>query len=183
MAGYHNNNLQNAGADATPEEIGRIIDYALDTFEAKVPDLHNAEEVHAAIVGYFESCKRRGIRPGNLGLYAALGMSKQEVHHAVVTERDKNKVSPEVRDLIKKAQRAMSQYREGLATAGRLNPATYIFMGKNFDGLSDDPQIRVEISGNQDRMQLSQEELQRRIPVYSDYEQAAPAAGTEDSNT
>ena len=161
MAGYRNNNLQNAGADASPEEINNLIDYALDVFTAPTPNLHNPEEVQQAIMNYFRSCQHRKVRPGNLGLYAALGMSKQEVHN-VVTGRDKNKVSPVSRDLIKKAQRAMSQYREGLALEGKLNPVTYIFMGKNFDGLADTQQIEVTAQPVQ-QATLSPEEIARQI--------------------
>ena len=167
---YRNNYLQNAGADATPEEINDLIAYAVDVFKATPPDLHNAEEVRQAIENYFQSCIKRGVRPGNLGLYAALGITKQD-YYDVVNGRNKSKVSPDCVDLLKKANRAMSAYREGLALKGKLNPVTYIFMGKNYDGLQDQTQIEVTAADNASPLQLTQEELQRRIPVYSDAEQ------------
>ena len=183
MAGYHNSPvIGDNGITATPEELRQLTRHALELFESTPPDLHNAEEVHAAIKGYFESCDRHNVRPANLGLYAALGLTRQDVS-AVLTGKSKSKVSPEVVDIIKKAKLALSTYRESLAMQGKLSPPVAIFWAKNYDGMTDDP-VRVEISnGNQDTIQLSQEELQRRIPVYADYEQAAPAAGAEDSNT
>ena len=167
---YRNNYLQNAGADATPEEINDLIAYAVDVFKATPPDLHNAEEVRQAIENYFQSCIKRGVRPGNLGLYAALGITKQD-YYDVVNGRNKSKVSPDCVDLLKKANRAMSAYREGLALKGKLNPVTYIFMGKNYDGLQDQTQIEVTAADSASPLQLTQEELNRRIPVYSDAEQ------------
>ena len=170
---YRNNVLQNAGSDATPEEINTLIDCALDVFNAPTPDLHKPEEIQSAIINYFESCKRRGLRPGNLGLYAALGMSKQEVHN-IVSGRDKNKVSPAGRDLIKKAQRAIGQYREGLAMVGKLNPVTYIFMGKNYDGLSDTQQIEVTAQPGTTATMTPEEiarQIEQDIPIDVEYKE------------
>ena len=138
--GGHNNYL--TATTATTEEINNLTSLALSVYQIKTPDLHNPEEVHAAIIGYFETCQAHGIRPGNLGLYAALGMSKQEYHN-MVTGKNKTKVSPACIDLIKKAARAIGVYREGLALEGKINPVTYIFMGKNYDGLQDQTQIEV----------------------------------------
>ena len=174
MAGYHNNHLQNAGADASPEEISELIQYTVDIFKATPPDLHNPEEVQRAIMNYFLSCQQHGTRPGNLGLYAALGMSKQDIHNAV-TGKYKKRVSPECIDLIKKAQQAMGAYREGLALKGKLNPVTYIFMGKNYDGLED--QTRVEVTANTGPAPtMTPEEIARQIeqdiPIDADYKTA-----------
>ena len=170
---YHNNYLQNAGADASPEEVNTLINHALDVFMLKPPDLHKPEEVQAAVIGYFNSCKSRGVRPGNLGLYAALGMSKQDVHNAV-NGKYKYRVSPECIDIIKKAQRAIGQYREGLAMIGKLNPVTYIFMGKNYDGLSDTQQIEVTAQPGQ-QPTLTPEQIARQIeqdiPIDADYKE------------
>ena len=155
---------------ATPEELRELTRHALELFDAKPPDLHNAEEVKQAISDYFASCDRHGVRPANLGLYAALGLSKQEVSN-ILNGRDKNKVSPETCDLLKKAKRVLSTYRESLAMTGKLNPVTAIFWAKNYDGMTDVQQIEVTAADSTSPLQLTQEELQRRIPVYSDAEQ------------
>ena len=168
--GGHNNFLSDAAISATPEELREFTRHALELFEATPPDLHNAEEVRQAITDYFMSCDRHGVRPANLGLYAALGLSKQEVYN-IVTGRDKNKVSPEACDLIKKAKLTLSTYRESLAMSGKVNPVTAIFWSKNFDGMTDVQQIEVTAADSTSPLQLTQEELQRRIPVYSDAEQ------------
>lgn len=162
--------IGDAGITATPEELRELTRHALELFEATPPDLHNAEEVRQAITEYFRSCDRHGVRPANLGLYAALGLSKQEVS-TILNGRDKNKVSPEVCDLLKKSKRILSTYRESLAMTGKLNPVTAIFWAKNYDGMTDVQQIEVTAADSASPLQLTQEELQRRIPVYSDAEQ------------
>jgi len=158
----------------TADENSRFVRYALDNFLASPPDLHDAEQVHAAIVAYFDSCDRNGVRPGNLGLYAALGMSKQDVHDVIVG-KNKSKATPAVIDLLKRARQAMSLYRESLANAGKINPVTYIFMSKNFDGLSDVTQIEVSAAQSQEA-RLSPEEIAKQIekdiPIDGDYTEA-----------
>lgn len=168
--GGHNNFLSDAAITATPEELREFTRHALELFEATPPDLHNAEEVRQAITNYFMSCDRHGVRPANLGLYAALGMTKQDVSD-VIRGANKGKVSPECIDIIKKAKLTLSTYRESLAMSGKVNPVTAIFWSKNFDGMSDVQQIEVTAADSTNPLQLSQEELNRRIPVYSDAEQ------------
>lgn len=174
MAGYRNNHLQNAGADVTPQELNNLIDCALDVFSAPTPDLHNAEQVQNAIINYFVSCKKRSVRPGNLGLYAALGMSRQD-YNDVIRGKNKSKVSPAAIDIIKKATIAIGQYREGLALTGKLNPVTYIFMGKNYDGLTDTQQIEVTAQPGAAATMTPEEiarQIEQDIPIEADYKEA-----------
>jgi hypothetical protein len=130
-------------------------------FDIQTPDLHDAKQVESAIRAYFTKCEHAQIRPGNLGLYASLGMSKQDVNN-VITGKSKSKASPDSIDLIKKAQRAMSAFRESLAMEGKINPVSYIFMGKNFDHLSDVQQVEVTAKQAQEAS-LSPDEIQKQL--------------------
>lgn len=171
MAGYRNNNLQNAGADASPELINNAIQNALDTFQAPTPDLHKPEEVRQAIINYFTSCQRNHVRPGNLGLYAALGMSRQD-YNDVIRGKNKSKVSPAAIDMLKKANRAIGAYRENLALNGKINPVTYIFMGKNYDGLTDTQQIEVSAAPAPAATMTPEEvakQIEQDIPIDAEY--------------
>lgn len=159
------------GITATPEELRELTRHALELFQQEPPDLHDAEQVEQAIYKYFQSCDRHGVRPANLGLYAALGMSKQDVSN-VLTGKSKEKVSPACIDLIKKAKRVLSTYRESLALNNKLNPATAIFWAKNFDSMED--QTRIEVTANQGQSpNLSPEEVARQIekdiPIDAEY--------------
>lgn len=172
---YRNNHLQTAGESATPEELRKFTQLALKVFSIEAPDLHNPDDVKRAIVDYFNYCDVNGIRPGNMGLYAALGMSKQDVHDAI-TGKTKYKVSPAALDLIQKARHAMSAYREGLALEGRINPVTYIFMGKNFDGLQDQTHIEVTAApgpaANLSPDQIAKQ-IEQDIPLEAEYKETS----------
>jgi hypothetical protein len=166
--------IPDGNISATPEDLRELSRHALELFDQKPPDLHNAEEVRQAIRAYFQSCDRHGVRPANLGLYAALGLSKQDVSN-ILTGKSKSKVSPECIDLLKKCKQVLSTYRESLAMTGKLNPVTAIFWAKNYDGMSDVQQIEVTAQpGN--TAQLTPEEIARQIeqdiPIDADYKEA-----------
>ena len=171
--GGNNNVLRNAGADLTPDQLQRLTQQALDTFMSSVHnvvDLHDVDSVHDAIVGYFQTCQRNGLRPGNLGLYAALGMSRQDYNN-VVTGKSKSKASPACIDMIKKATRAIGAYREGLALEGKINPITYIFMGKNYDYLDEKSTIEVVAKGPESSLTPEEiaHQIEKDIPVDVDF--------------
>ena len=155
--------------NATSEELAALSRYALAIFDQEPPDLQDPEAVREAIQAYFQNCERNGIRPANLGLYATLGLTKQDVSD-IIRGANRSKVNPECIDLLKKAKRALSSYRESLALTGKLNPATAIFWAKNFDQMSDVQTFEVTTDRSQ-APQLSQEDIAKRIPVYSDIEQ------------
>ena len=151
---------------ATKSELSALSRYALAIFKQDPPDLHNAEQVEQTVIDYFNTCDKNGIKPSNLGLYAALGMSRQDIDN-VLTGKSKSKASPAVIDIIKKCKLSLSAYREALAMSGKINPVTALFWAKNFDHMSDSQTISV-VSDRTDNLQLSQTEIQKRIPVYSD---------------
>ena len=163
--------IGDGGLNATPAELSTMTRYAIDLIEATPPDLFNLEEVKAAAMDYFNSCERHGIKPGNLGLYARLGLSKQDIHN-ILTGKSKNKVSPAVLDFIQKLKNALSSYREAAAMNGKINPVTAIFWAKNFDGMEDSTRIEVSADSSQ-RANLTPEQIARQIeqdiPIDSDY--------------
>ena len=158
----------------TPKEKNALTQQALDTFVTSLTqkvDLHDPKSVENAIIGYFEQCKRNGLRPGNLGLYAALGMSKQD-YNDVCRGKNKSKMTPECIEIAKSAVRAIGAYREGLALEGKIHPTTYIFMGKNYDGLED--YTKLEVTARPDmEATLSPEEIAKQIekdiPIDADF--------------
>lgn len=153
---------------ASKQEISALSRYALNIFNSKPPDLHNPKEVEQTIIDYFTNCEQNGVRPSNLGLYATLGMTRQDVDN-VLTGKSKSKVSPDCIDILKRAKIALSSYREGLAMLGKVNPVTALFWAKNFDHMTDTQTIEVT-TDRQDTPQLTQDEIAKRIPVYSDAE-------------
>lgn len=129
----------NGVAPISGEENALFCQYALDIFHAPSVNLNDPGAVADAIDGYFRYCIDRDLRPGNLGLYAALGLSKQDVSDAL--RGASHRLSSPTIDLIKKAKQALSTYRELLGSQGKLNPVTLIFWQKNYDGLKDQQDI------------------------------------------
>lgn len=138
------NNPITDNPDITEDENRNILSLCMEGFNAPLPNLSNPDEVKQAIDNYFLGCARHGLRPGNLGLYGRLGLTKQEVHNELTGHT--KKLNPEALDLLKKAILFLREYRESLGTAGKLNPVTLIFWQKNYDGLTDTQTIEVSAS-------------------------------------
>ena len=169
---YLNNPIYD-NSDTTEEENAILCQYALDVFNSKEPDLSNPDEVKKAIDNYFGNCISKGLRPGNLGLYAVLGLDRRQVFEMVNGRITKGANRKSIEHL-KKAQKAMSAYRESLGAQGKLNPATLIFWQKNFDGLEDVQ--RVELDANAaPKAENSPEDIARMIetdvPIDAEYQE------------
>lgn len=164
--------IGNNGVMVNKDENAAMCEYALNIFHSPSVDLRNSEEVSAAIDGYFKDCISRGLRPGNLGLYAVLGLSKQEVSNELrgVT----HKLSSSTIDLIKKAKVALSTYREMLGSTGKINPVTLIFWQKNYDGLEDKQTMEITPQKDLEADRTPEEiekQIEQDIPIDVDYEE------------
>ena len=166
MAKYRNSPvIGDGGMLATKEELAELTRNAKEIFvrttERPAVDLHDAEQVKAAVIEFFEECERIGKRPGNMGFYRAIGISRQQAHN-IVTGRDKNTVSPTVRDIIKNTSLILADYREQLGLQGKINPVQLIFWQKNYDGLEDVTRLEVSPDSRQ-QADLTPEEIQKAI--------------------
>lgn|GEM_PF-6022965 len=155
------------------EENALLINHCLDIFHMKEPDLSNSKEVESAINYYFNSCLSKGLRPGNMGLYTALGLERREALN-LLQGRIKKNASPESLAYIKRACKALSLYRESLGSAGKLNPATLIFWQKNYDGLEDIQRIDID-ANNAPKADMTADEIEQKLledlPIDSDYKE------------
>lgn len=170
--GYLNSPMTGAEIQLTPEENANMVGHALDIFKAKEPDMHNVKEVTECIDNYFQNCIRRQLRPGNMGLYASLGISKREADF-LVKGRLPGKASPEAVSQLKRAMKAISAFRETLGAQGKLNPATLIFWQKNFDGLEDQQTVMVEAAVSDATMTPEQiaKQIEDDIPIDVDWKE------------
>lgn len=162
----------NGIAPISNDENEVFCQYALDMFHTPDVDLNDSDAVASAIDGYFQYCIKRGLRPGNLGLYAALGLSKQDVSDAL--RGASHKLRPSTIDLLKKAKQALATYRELLGSQGKLNPVTLIFWQKNYDGLKDVQDITITPNTGLDQERTADEIAQKvleDIPVDVDCEE------------
>ena len=153
------------------EENKIYCEYALNIFNSNSPDLHKPDDVKRCIDNYFNYCITNDLRPGNLGLYAALGIDKKKAYDLIHGLTPKQ-ASPLSVELIKKAKLALSGYRELLGSQGKLNPATLIFWQKNFDNLTDVQQIELNANtANQPEMTTDEirKQIENDIPIDTEY--------------
>ena len=147
------------------QENANMVNCILESFNSPLPDLDKPQEVEKAINDYFKRCISRGLRPGNLGLYNAIGLDKNNVRDLVqgrVKTVNGKSVNISTISLIKKAIKQMGEFREMLGSQGKLNPATLIFWQKNFDGLEDVQ--RVDISPvNTLQAEKTKEQIEQEI--------------------
>ena len=157
----------------TPEFNSALITAALVVSEWPRINLRDSDALRRRTREYFELCDRQGMRPSNLGLYAAWGMSKQDVFNAV-NGKYKYRVSPESVDFIQKAKAALSLYREQLSLQGKLSPPIAIFWAKNYDGMQDNATLEVATRPTylEDSLTLTpaeiEERLQKMVPNYNE---------------
>ena len=162
------------GIKASQTELSIMASSAKEIFERSVTrqavNLKDAESVKHAIIEYFEECEQYGKRPGNMGLYRAIGLTRQEVNH-IASGRDKNKVSPDVWDIIKTACLILSEYREQLGANNKIHPATLIFWQKNYDSLTDVQTLEVVPNQGQQAEQTPEQikkAIEADIPIDAD---------------
>ncbi len=162
--------IGDAGITATKEEINALTKNIKENFIKDLSrdpiDLHNPVQVKQAIYDYFDECEKSGKRPGNMGLYRALDLRQQDVSN-ILLGYSKKKASPDCIVIIQKALQSISEYREQLGLQGKINPVSLIFWQKNYDGLSDIQQISVQTDRDSTPL-LTQSDIEKRIPVYSD---------------
>ena len=156
--------LENA-ITATTQELNALTANMRENFikELSRPpvDLHNTESVKQAIIDYLLDCEASGKRPMNMGLYRALGMSRQDMNN-ILTGKSKSKASLECIDIIQKALNMLAEYREQLGAQGKLNPVTLIFWQKNYDKLTDVQQVELTAKQAQEAS-LSPDEIQKQL--------------------
>ena len=114
----------------------------------KRANFYNAEEVESRIVAYFKLMAERDQKPTFSGLAMALGIDSNKLkdirENRPTRGFDKrfgyteNASSPEVQQLVRTACNIMTSLWEDYMQNGKINPASGIFLGKNFYGMRDE---------------------------------------------
>ena len=151
------------GITASADEIAQVTKHALEVALWDEIDTKDPEQLRDRTLKYLQYCIDNKIKPGNLGLYNAWGLTKGEVSN--IQQREPNSLRAGV---IKKSRQIMSQIREQLMSDGKINPVTGIFWQKNWDGLKDQQEVVVEpkkqIEADQTPEQVRQM-LEQDIPI------------------
>lgn len=108
-----------------------ILDYDPD-------ELPEVTEKRMQFINYMESCVQYDIIPANQGCFSALHVSQEEWRRTVAGQ-----INPQFRPLFSQIERVLSAIREQLGMKSKINPATLIFWGKNFDGMKDEQDVII----------------------------------------
>ena len=146
--------------NTTEDENKNYISLITESFNAAKPDLSKPEDVNRAIQDYFDRCYRHNIKPGNMGLYNALGITRQEVNEYITGRR--KAPNAQFIDTLKKVKNTLAEYREVLGAQNKLSPPVLIFWQKNHDGFEDVQ--RVDVSAvNQLQAEKTPDELAQSV--------------------
>lgn len=120
---------------------------AVQNLGAKKVDLLNPDEVRERIGQYFQLMAESDKKPTMGGLALALGFTRTDEINRVMnnqpTERGRyygyteDGCPKETKELLQKAKTLMATLWEDYMQSGKINPASGIFLGKNFYGMRD----------------------------------------------
>ena len=162
--------ISGSNVDISEDDNKTYLDMLQESFNVSKPDLQDPLQVNRAIQAYFERCYKHNLRPGNMGIYNALGITRQDVNDYLNGKR--KAPNSAFIDTLKKIKSSMAEYRELLGTEGKINPATLIFWQKNHDSFTDVQQLEITSTGAPTE-EKSVDELRQKMledmPIESDY--------------
>lgn len=107
-------------------------------------DINDPEAMYANFLKYLKFCEAYKVPVGNLGAYAAMGISRDDASRYESGARRAD--DPRYKELIRIVKNTCATYREAMMATNKIAPATGIFWQKNFDGMKDIQDI--QFTGN-----------------------------------
>ena len=164
--------ISGSNLDLSEDENKNYISLITESYNAKKPNLENENDVNNAIQAYFDRCYKHNIKPGNMGIYNALGITRQEVNEYLTGRRKPPNCS--FIDTLKKVKSVMGEYREILGSQGKLSPPVLIFWQKNHDNFEDVQRIDID-ANTQPKAEKSSDQIKRELvdnlPIDSNYKE------------
>jgi hypothetical protein len=122
----------------TPEYASQVARVALEVSRWPKVDTKDINALYERLDLFISYCIENGLRIGNMGVYAALGIAKQ-----TADDWDSGNRGPQKSDFIKKVKQICSLSREYYAQSGEINPILAIFYHKVHDNLVDNQEIVI----------------------------------------
>lgn len=139
-------NVSLANTSEEYEYNSRCILHAMKIQEiATHADLKDLDSLKECFIAYLQLCQEDGFRPGNMGAYTAMGMSKS------LFEKWKASDKPDIKRFCNFVASTCAMIREGLVSDGKINPIIGIFWQRNFDGLRND--VEQLAAGSNDQVE------------------------------
>ena len=149
------------------EIIGEYIDCLMTLADKGKPE--NEDELESRINSYFKFCADRNLRPGVESLSLCLGVSR--VTFWSWCNAEKYTYSERWQSICRKARQTINAFLEMTALSGKLNPATSIFLLKNWCGYDD--KTTLDVIGEREERHISSFDninKYRTLPMFQDTE-------------
>ena len=110
---------------------------------AQHADINDPQSMLDCFHQYLDMAQKQGVMIGNLTAYAAMGISNETAQKWAKGERKGG--DERYKQLILYVRRICAAYRESLGLEGKIHPALTIFWQRNFDGLTNEDMVSVEM--------------------------------------
>ena len=145
--------LANFGAENTePGDNSRYLRYALASWDLPPIDISDPKQVESRIHAYFAYCVENDRKPQLVGMANWLGVSRDTLNSWKRGEYRTETHS----DLIKKAIGLLEEMWVDYMQNGKVNPASGIFLGKNFFNYRDQTDVVVTPNNPLDTLDTDQ---------------------------
>lgn len=159
---------------AEPGDNARYLRYALVSLDLPPIDISDPQQVENRIREYFTYCADNDRKPSMIGMANWLGVDRGTVREwQVGTYRESTH-----RPVIKKAVQILEEMWVDYMQNGRVNPATGIFLGKNFFGYKDVQDVVVQPSNPYDSS-TPEDTAKKYLEGMVGYEEAGNAGSVE----
>ena len=132
----------------TDEEFdynSRLIAHGLEVQKiATNADRGDILSLKSCFLAYLQLCQQDGFSVGNIGAYAAMGMTCADF--TMLSRRQ----DPAYRDFCKWVKQTCALFRETRVADGKLNPVIGIFWQRNYDGLRNDTEQMQAVQEQED---------------------------------
>lgn len=145
------------GADTKPGDNSRFIRHAMASWGLPKIDISDAKQVEDRIGMYFQYCADNDRKPQIVGMCNWLGITRETLS----TWRNGEYRSGAHSDIVKKACAIIEEMWADFMQAGKINPATGIFLAKNWYGYKD--VADVVVTPNNPLHDMDAEQARKRI--------------------
>lgn len=144
------------GENAVPGENSKFIRYAIASWNLPKIDISDPKQVEDRIGQYFQFCADNDRKPQIVGMCNWLGISRDTLNQW----KNGDYRSTTHTDMIKRAVSVIEEMWADYMQAGKLNPATGIFLAKNWYGYKD--VADVVVTPNNPYQGASEEDLKQK---------------------
>lgn len=124
----------------TRDEISKYVDFARQVVLRRSPvERRDIAGMRQQLEDYIDLCVEKGVKPGNLACYAAIGIDKQIAYDWM---HNRNGIQEQF-DFIRLVQGVCAVSRECLGSDRQISAELVKFWQKNYDGLKDESSFVV----------------------------------------